>query len=313
MQTEHKIAIVIPCYNEAAAIAKVIGDFRRQLPDAGIYVFDNNSIDDTKQVARAAGAIVRNEPTQGKGNVVRRMFADVDADIYVLVDGDDTYDAPSVTTMIDMLQEQGLDMVVGVREEAVPGGDAYRKGHSWGNRLFNRIFSTCFGDKFTDIFSGYRVYSKRFVKSFPALSAGFEIETEMSIHAVKLLLPTAEYKTPYYARPEGSHSKLNTYKDGLRILWTIIMLFKEVYPLRFFCSIAALFAAVSLVLGVPVVSTWLETGLVPRFPTAILATAIMLLSAISLTCGLILDSVARSHLESKRLQYLSLPSPKFRG
>ncbi|WP_147822302.1 glycosyltransferase family 2 protein [Salidesulfovibrio onnuriiensis] len=312
MQAEQKIAVVIPCYNEAAAIAKVVDDFRTQLVGADIYVFDNNSSDDTAEIARKAGAIVRNEPVPGKGNVVRRMFADVEADIYVLVDGDDTYDAPSVSTMVNMLLEQGLDMVVGVREEADPKGDAYRAGHSWGNKAFNRIFAACFGNQFTDIFSGFRVFSRRFVKSFPALSSGFEIETEMSIHAVKLLLPTAEYKTTYYARPEGSYSKLNTYQDGLRILWTIFKLFKEVYPFRFFCSIAALFAAVSLGLGLPIVGTWIATGLVPRFPTAILAMGIMLLSAISLTCGLILDSVARNHLENKRLKYLTLPAPRGR-
>lgn len=298
------IAVIIPCYNEAVAITSVIEDFRAQLPGATIYVYDNNSTDETVAVAEAAGAVVRLTPYQGKGNVVRQMFADINADIYVLTDGDDTYDAPSVCSMIDALQQGCLDMVVGVRDSE-DSTEAYRPGHQFGNRIFNMILSTVFESPFTDIFSGYRVFSKRFVKSFPALSSGFEIETEFSMHAIEMSLPVLEMKTPYYSRPEGSHSKLNTYRDGLRILMTIARLTKEIYPLRFFSLVSLLLFFVSLALGLPVVFEWLETGLVPRFPTAILSSGIMILAFLCLACGIILDSVSQARLETKRLSYLN--------
>jgi glycosyltransferase involved in cell wall biosynthesis len=305
---EHSIAVIIPCYNEAIAITSVIRDFKKALPNATIYVYDNNSSDETSAVARAAGAIVRLAPFQGKGNVVRQMFADIEADIYVLTDGDGTYDAPSAPSMISNLIEGSLDMVVGVRESTQPS-DAYRRGHQFGNRMFNLLLSTVFDSPFSDILSGFRVFSRRFVKSFPALSSGFEIETEFSLHSIEMKLPTKEIETPYYNRPEGSHSKLNTYRDGLRILITIGRLTKEIFPLRFFTSVALFFAICSLVLGLPVIFEWLESGLVPRFPTAILATGIAILATLSLACGIILDSVSRSRLENKRLAYLAIPGP----
>ncbi|GAB7024123.1 glycosyltransferase [Salidesulfovibrio brasiliensis] len=305
------VAVIIPCYNEEAAIGGVIEAFREALPEAEIYVYDNNSSDDTIAVAKRHGAIVGTENRQGKGNVVRRMFSDIDADIYVLADGDGTYDAPSAEMMIRKLKEERLDMVVGVRKVAENTGEAYRSGHEWGNLMFNRIFRACFGDVFTDILSGYRVFSRRFVKSFPALSSGFEIESEISIHAAELMLPVAEVHTPYYSRPEGSTSKLSTYRDGWRILMTIMWLFKEVSPLRFFGFAAALFALISMLFGAPVILTWLETGLVPRLPTAVLATGLGILSAVSLTAGLVLDSVCRGRLETKRLAYLGA-APKAR-
>ncbi len=303
---DDSIAVIIPCYNEEAAIGGVVDAFRAALPQATIYVYDNNSSDDTSIVAKRHGALVRTERRQGKGNVVRRMFADVEADVYVLTDGDGTYDAACAGEMITLLREESLDMVVGVRKVVEDGGEAYRRGHAWGNRMFNRIFMACFGNVFCDILSGYRVFSRRFVKSFPALSSGFEVETEISIHAAQLMLPVAEFATPYRARPEGSSSKLSTYRDGWRILVTIVWLFKEASPLRFFSIAAALLAATSLVLAAPVILTWMETGLVPRLPTAVLSTGLGILSAGSLGAGFVLDSVSRGKLEAKRLAYLGV-------
>lgn len=304
------IAVLVPCYNEEATVGKVLTDFKAALPEAELYVYDNNSTDNTQEEALRHGAIVRSESRQGKGNVVRRMFSDIEADIYVMVDGDGTYDAPSCRTMIESLQRDHLDMVVGIRQVEEETEGAYRSGHEWGNRMFNTIFTTCFDNAFTDILSGYRVFSRRFVKSFPALSPGFEIETEISIHAAEMKLPVKEHTTPYYARPEDSPSKLNTYRDGWRILMTIIRLFKEVFPLRFFGLLATLFALLSLALGIPVILEWLDTGIVLRFPTAILALGIGILSAVSLTAGLVLDSVTRSRLEVKRLAYLAHNRPE---
>jgi glycosyltransferase involved in cell wall biosynthesis len=303
-----KIAVLIPCYNEGASVADVVRDFRAALPNAAIVVFDNNSTDNTAEAARTAGAQVFREPRQGKGFVVRRMFADVDADIYVLVDGDSTYDAPSAPAMIGKLLADRLDMVVGSRRHD-DDGSAYRAGHRAGNWLFSRFVTMVFGPSFTDILSGYRVLSRRFVKSFPLMSRGFEIETELTVHALELGLPCAEIETPYYARPEGSVSKLNTWGDGLRILRTMVNLYRAERPLAFFGVIAALLAAVSIVLAVPIVLTFLETGLVPRFPTAILCTGLMLSALLSVASGLVLDTVTRGRREVKLLAYLSLGAP----
>ena len=303
-----KLAILIPCYNEAVAIGQVVADFRDALPQADIFVYDNNSSDDTRQRAETAGAIVRQEPLQGKGHVVRRMFSDIEADCYILVDGDGTYDAAAAPEMVRALYDRQLDMVVGVRRHG-SNDTAYRSGHEWGNQAFNALFSFCFSDMFTDILSGYRCFSRRFVKSFPSLSSGFEIETEISIHAYNLSLPVAEVETTYKSRPEGSHSKLNTLRDGLRILLTITKLYKDIMPLRFFSGISLVGVIIALALGLPLLAEFARTGLVPRFPTAILASAIMTLSGVSLVCGLILESVTRGRLEQKRLWYLSLPTP----
>jgi glycosyltransferase involved in cell wall biosynthesis len=303
------IAVLIPCYNEAIAIAKVVSDFRQALPEAAIFVYDNNSTDRTVDVARRAGAVVRSEPMQGKGNVVRRMLAEIEADVYVLVDGDDTYEAAAARRMVNELREKRLDMVVGIRKEAEPGGEAYRRGHAWGNKAFNGVFAACFGNTFSDIFSGYRVFSRRFVKSFPALSSGFEIETEMSIHALELRLPSAEVPTQYFARPVGSESKLNTYRDGLRILGSMLRLFKQVAPFRFFGGISLAGGVLSLALGLPVIYEFIQTGLVPRFPTAILASGIMVLSGVAFITGVITESISHGRVEQKRLQYNVLPVP----
>lgn len=300
------IAVLLPCYNEETAIAGVIEDFRNALPSAQIYVYDNNSTDRTADAARSAGAIVRSETYQGKGNVVRRMLADIDADVYVMADGDGTYDTSAAGRLIDELVTNNLDMVVGTR---LGGGDeAYRRGHQWGNRFFNRVVGHLFGESFSDILSGYRVLSRRFAKSFPVTSSGFEIETELSVHALDLKIATAEIKLPYGARPEGSQSKLNTYRDGARILWTIAMLYKELKPGRFFGSAGVALMFMSLGLGLPLVATFLETGLVPRFPTAILATGIMQLGFLAFGCGLVLESVAQGRREAKRMRYLDLKS-----
>lgn len=299
------IAVLIPCHNEAIAVASVIAGFRRALPDADIYVYDNASTDDTAAVARAAGASVRFEPIPGKGNVVRRMFADIEADVYVIADGDGTYDAGAAPEMVRHLLEGQLDMVVAARDNIF--SEAHRAGHAFGNRLFNLIYRALFGSRFSDIFSGYRVLSRRFVKTFPALSEGFEIETEMSVHAGQLRLPVREVTAPYANRPEGSQSKLNTFRDALRILWMLVLLYKEIHPLRFFGGAATLFLLLALLLGYPLLVTYLDTGLVPRFPTAIVVTGLGVSSAILLTCGLILDSVSRGRRDQKRLAYLSLP------
>jgi len=300
-----RIAVLVPCFNEEAAVAAVVSGFRKALPAAQIYVYDNNSRDRTAEAAREAGAEVRSERRQGKGHVVRRMFADVDADVYVLVDGDATYDAPSAPGMIERLVNDHLDMVVGSRidqEEA-----AYRRGHRTGNWLLTSFLSSVFGQAFTDILSGYRVFSRRFVKSFPVLSDGFEIETELTVHALELAMPVAEVETPYYARPEGSVSKLNTWRDGFRILGTILKLYRSEKPLRFFTIIGIFLALVSIGLAIPVVITYLEEGLVPRLPTAVLSTGLMIIAVLSVSSGLVLDTVTRGRREMKLLAYLAQP------
>ncbi len=300
-----RIAVLVPCYNEAITIETVIRDFRAALPDATIHVYDNNSTDDTAAIARSAGAVVRQVTRQGKGNVVRRMFADIDADIYVMIDGDATYHAPSASELIACLLADNLDMVVGCRESEVDA--AYRAGHRFGNRLLTGCVTHIFGRAFTDILSGYRVFSRRFVKSFPALAEGFETETELTVHALELRMPIAEIKTPYGARPEGSQSKLSTYRDGFRILGTIVRLFRTERPLAFFGIIGLVFALLSLVLAWPLLVTYLQTGLVPRLPTAVLATGLMLAAALSWVCGLVLDTVTRARQEVKRMAYLAIP------
>ena len=302
-----RIAVLIPCYNEGASVGEVVRDFRAALPAAAVYVFDNNSSDDTAAAAQKAGAQVYREPRQGKGFVVRRMFADVEADIYVLVDGDATYDAPSVRAMIAKLAGDRLDMVVGSRRHRYE--TAYRRGHRFGNRLFTGFVATVFGSTFTDILSGYRVLSRRFVKSFPLMSRGFEIEMELTIHALELSLPCAEIETPYYARQDGSVSKLSTWSDGLRILRTMIGLYRAERPLAFFSAIAAALAAVSIGLAIPLMLTYLETGLVPRLPTAVLCTGLMLAAFLSVAAGLVLDTVTRGRREMKLLAYLNVGAP----
>lgn len=299
-----EVAVLIPCHNEALTIERVVRDFLHAIPTARIFVYDNCSTDDTAGRAQAAGAIVRAEVWPGKGNVVRRMFADIDADVYIMADGDATYDPSVAPNMVRRLLKERLDMVVGTRNDVF--NLAHRAGHGFGNWLFNRIYRELFGPSFTDIFSGYRVFSRRFVKSFPAISSGFEIETEMSVHASQLRMPVSEIKTNYGAREDGSVSKLRTFQDGLRIFGTFLLLFKEIYPARFFGTIATVLVLISLGLAYPIFDTYLKTGLVPRFPTAILATGLMLLASISLVSGLILDSVARGRLEYKRLLYLGL-------
>jgi glycosyltransferase involved in cell wall biosynthesis len=303
---ELRVAVLVPCFNEQAAIAAVVGDFRKALPAAEIFVYDNNSRDRTAEVARAAGAQVRSERRQGKGHVVRRMFADIEADIYVLVDGDATYDAPSAPRMIEALVNDHLDMVVGVRIDQSTA--AYRPGHRTGNRMLTRFLSAVFGEAFRDILSGYRVFSRRFVKSFPVLSDGFEIETELSVHALELALPVGEIETPYYARPEGSVSKLHTWRDGLRIFGTILKLYRSEKPLRFFTAIGAFLALTSIGLAIPIIITFLEQGVVPRLPTAVLSTGLMIVAMLSVSSGLVLDTVTRGRREMKLLAYLSQPA-----
>jgi len=305
--TEPTIAVLFPCYNEEAAIAQTVAGFRAALPSAAIYVYDNNSSDETVAVARAAGAIVRRERIQGKGAVVRRMFADVDADVYVMADGDATYDAASAPRLIAALLNEQLDMIVGSRVSQVQ--ESYRRGHRFGNVLLTGMLARLFGRSFTDILSGYRVFSRRFVKSFPSLSAGFEIETEISVHALELKMPCAEIETPYFARPEGSTSKLSTYGDGWRILSTILTLYRIERPLLFFGLAGGLLLLLALVLAAPLVVTYLHTGLVPRMPTAVLATGLVILAALSLFAGLILDTVVRGRREVRRLAYLAHPAP----
>ncbi|MDQ1156928.1 glycosyltransferase involved in cell wall biosynthesis [Sphingomonas sp. SORGH_AS 950] len=308
---EPRIAVLLPCYNEEAAIAQTIAGFRAALPSATIYVYDNNSRDRTVEVARAAGAVVRSERIQGKGAVVRRMFADIDADIYVMADGDATYDAASAPGLVARMVEEQLDMVVGQRVSEAEL--AYRRGHRFGNAMLTGMLARLFGRSFSDILSGYRVFSRRFVKSFPVLSVGFEIETEISVHALELKMPCAEVATPYFARPEGSASKLSTYSDGWRILRTIIKLYRIERPLWFFGAIAALFAAAAILLAVPLILTYLDTHQVPRFPTAILSTGLMLLAALNVFTGLILDTVVRGRQEVRRLAYLAQPAPGSAG
>jgi glycosyltransferase involved in cell wall biosynthesis len=300
-----RVAVLVPCFNEEAAVAAVVADFRKALPAAKIYVYDNNSSDRTVAVAREAGAEVRSERRQGKGHVVRRMFADIDADIYVLVDGDATYDAPSAPRMIEKLVGDHLDMVVGLRIDRTEA--AYRRGHRTGNRMLTGFLSSVFGQAFKDILSGYRVFSRRFVKSFPVLSDGFEIETELTVHALELAVPAAELETPYYARPEGSVSKLNTWRDGFRILGTILKLYRSEKPLRFFTVIGIFLALVSIGLAIPVIVTYLQEGIVPRLPTAVLSTGLMIVAVLSVSSGLVLDTVTRGRREMKLLAYLSEP------
>src|SRR6185437_339669 len=302
---EMRVAVLVPCFNEEAAVATVVADFRDSLPAAKVFVYDNNSSDRTAEVARAAGAEVRSERRQGKGHVVRRMFSDIDADIYVLVDGDATYDAKSAPRMIDRLMSDHLDMVVGFRVDQSEA--AYRPGHRTGNLMLTGFLSSVFGEAFKDILSGYRVFSRRFVKSFPVLSDGFEIETELSVHALELALPVAEIETPYYARPAGSFSKLNTWRDGFRILGTILKLYRSEKPLRFFTGVGIFLMLVSVGLAVPVIVTYLEQGLVPRLPTAVLSMGLMIMAVLAVSSGLVLDTVTRGRREIKLLAYLSQP------
>jgi glycosyltransferase involved in cell wall biosynthesis len=307
MNASPVIAVILPCYNEEAAIAETVAGFRAALPMATIYVYDNNSRDRTVEIARAAGAVVRTERQQGKGHVVRRMFADVDADVYVMADGDLTYDPKAAPEMVRMLLEEQLDMVVGTRQHEA--AEAYRGGHVMGNRLFTGLLARLFGRSFSDIFSGYRVFSRRFVKSFPALSQGFEIETEISVHALELRMPVGELVTSYGARPEGSASKLSTYRDGWRILKTIGTLYRVERPVLFYGGLGALMVVVAIILAIPLVITYIDTGLVPRFPTAILATGMVIIAVLSFFAGLILDTVTRGRREVRRLAYLAYPAP----
>ncbi len=302
-----KIAVLLPCYNEEGAIAKTVADFRTALPDAAIYVYDNNSTDRTAEVARAAGAIVRSEPQQGKGNVVRRQFADIDADIYVMADGDDTYDAAAAPAMIARLVEDRLDMVAGRRIETADA--AYRRGHRFGNWLLTSLVRFFFRSPFDDMLTGYRVMSRRFVKSVPFAAKGFGIETELTVHVARMMSPVAEVDTSYKERPEGTVSKLRTYRDGWRILLTIAKLVRQERPLIFFGVIAIVLALLSLGIGLPVVIEFFRTGFVTLLPSAVLAASLALLSALSAMTGLILDSVTRGRWEMKRLHYLSLPPP----
>lgn len=302
--TSKSVAVILPCYNEGAAIGNVVNDFRKALPSARIYVYDNNSTDNTRQAAEAAGAIVRTETLRGKGNVVRRMFADIEADIYVMADGDGTYDSTAAGKLIDKLVSENLDMVVGTRLGG--GEEAYRRGHRYGNQLFNRIVTHLFGEGFTDIFSGYRILSRRFAKSFPSASQGFEIETELCVHALDLRIASAEIDVPYGARAEGTESKLNTYRDGARILWTIFRLYKELQPLGFFGASAIALGFAAFGLSLPLAVTYLQTGLVPQLPTAILSMGLLQLSFLSAVCGIILNSNSHGRRELKRMRYLEM-------
>jgi glycosyltransferase involved in cell wall biosynthesis len=307
------VALIVPCFNEEAAIAKVITDFRQVMPELDIYVFDNNSADRTKEIAIREGARVFDVPLAGKGNVVRRMAADVDADIYVMVDGDATYDAGSVVVMVDKLIDEMLDMVVGCRQtDPRVSRAAYRQGHQWGNRLFTQVVLRIFGGNFTDMLSGYRVFSRRFLKSMPILSRGFEIETELTVSALEMRVPYGEVMTPYGARLEGSESKLSTYRDGFKILWAICQLFICERPLAFFGISASFLSALSIGLAAPLFSEYFAVGLVPRFPTAIFCASLMICAALSFLAGLILDNVVRGRQEVKRLIYLSIAPPKAR-
>lgn len=302
-----RVAVLIPCFNEAAAIAGVVAGFRASLPEAAIHVFDNNSTDGTAAIARAAGARVQTVTLQGKGHVVRRMFADVDADVYVLVDGDGTYDATAAPALVAAVAEDGLDMANAARQHTE--GGAYRRGHVTGNRVLTGIVAAIFGRELSDMLSGYRAFSRRFVKSFPVLSEGFEIETELTVHALELRMPVGEIPTAYGARVEGSASKLRTYRDGFRILRTIASLVKQERPLAFFSGVGGGLLLAALVLGVPVIATFLQTGLVPRLPTAVLSTGLVVLAFLALACGLILDNVTRGRLEARHVAYLAIPGP----
>jgi glycosyltransferase involved in cell wall biosynthesis len=299
--------VLLPCFNEELSVGATVAGFRKALPEARVYVYDNNSADRTREIAASEGAIVRTEAQQGKGHVVRRMFADVDADIYIMADGDLTYDPAAAPDMVETLVREQLDMVVGTRRHEEKS--AYRGGHVLGNRLFTGLLARLFGRSFSDIFSGYRAFSRRFVKSFPVLSQGFEIETEMSVHALELRMPVGEVETAYASRPEGSQSKLSTYGDGWRILKTIATLYRTERPVLFFGAIGALLLIVAVILAVPLVTTYLDTGLVPRFPTAILITGMIIVAVLCFFAGLILDTVTRGRREVRRLAYLALPGP----
>ena len=301
----NRLAVLIPCKDESLTIGSVVNQFRKELPDAKIYVYDNLSTDDTVVEARKAGAIVRHELQPGKGNVVRRMFADIDADLYILVDGDNTYEVEAISFLVSRLISEKLDMIVGARRSTVTNKQVYRLGHRSGNIFLTGVVEFLFGAKLKDMLSGYRIFSRRFVKSFPAFSSGFEVETELTIHTLELKIPFAEEYTVYGSRPPGSESKLKTLTDGWRVLGTAVLLFKEVKPFLFFSLISSVLGALSIMIGFPLITTYLSTGLVPRLPTAILSVAIMLLAFLSFTCGLILDSVARGRLEVKRMAYLS--------
>jgi glycosyltransferase involved in cell wall biosynthesis len=302
-----RVAVLIPCYNEAIAIPTVVADFRAALPEATIYVYDNNSTDGTAAAARAVGAVVRYERLQGKGHVIRRMFADIEADIYVLVDGDDTYEAAAAPAMVRLLRDDGLDMVNGAR--ANEASSAYRRGHRLGNRVLSGLVRWIFGDHFSDLLSGYRVFSRRFVKSFPALATGFETETEFTVHALELRMPIGEMTTRYKERPIGSISKLRTYRDGLRILRTIVALVKEERPLQFFSLVGLVLLFLGVGLGIPAVTEFVRTDLVSRLPSAVLAMGLVGMAMLSLVAGLILDSVAHGRKELKCLAYLMIPGP----
>jgi glycosyltransferase involved in cell wall biosynthesis len=302
----YSIAILLPCFNEETTIAGVVSHFRKIMPEATIYVYDNNSTDRTAHEAGEAGAIVRKEVLQGKGNVVRRMFADIEADVYVLADGDETYDVASAPKLVSTLIRNKLDMVAASRISTET--TAYRPAHQFGNRFLSGLVAWLFGDRFKDILTGYRVFSRRFVKSFPALSWGFEIETELTVHALELRMPSEEINTPYHPRPANSESKLSTWRDGSRIFLTILLLLKEVRPMFFFTTISLVLAATSVLLAWPLLTTYIETGLVPRFPTAILSTGLMSIAFVTLICGIILDSVTRGRRELKRMSYLNIPS-----
>ena len=302
-----RIAVLVPCYNEAVTIAQVVRDFRQALPQASIHVYDNNSSDDTAGIARQCGAVVRHVGLQGKGNVIRRMFADIEADVYVMVDGDATYHAPSAPLMVQRMLDDGLDMVVGSRQSDEQA--AYRAGHRWGNRMLTGCVTVLFGRSFSDMLSGSRVFSRRFVKSFPAQAHGFETETELTVHALELRVPAAEVETPYGARPEGSFSKLSTYRDGWRILQTIFLLLRTERPLAFFGYVGLFMLALALVLAWPLLVTFAETGLVPRLPTAVLVMGLMMLARLIFVCGFGLDSMTRARHEMKRLAYLAYHGP----
>lgn len=302
------IAVIIPCYNEEVAIAEVVRGFAKELPTATVYVYDNNSTDRTAEVAAAEGAVVRNESRQGKGNVVRRMFSDVDADVFVMADGDATYDPGAAPVMIAKLLDEQLDMVVGTRHTEADA--AYRSGHRVGNTMLTGFLARLFGRQFTDILSGYRVFSRRFVRTFPALAEGFETETELTVHALEMRMPVGEVATTYLSRPEGSESKLSTYRDGVLIAMTMLRLYEAERPRRFFGLIAAALALVAIILAIPIVITYAETGLVPRFPTAILSASLMLLAALNVVTGTVLETVTRGRRELKRMRYLELGPPR---
>lgn len=306
-----RIALIVPCYNEEVAIGSVVRDFRTVMPEIEVYIFDNRSTDRTIEIARAEGAKVIAVPLRGKGNVVRRMFADVEADVYVMVDGDATYDAGSVRRLVDKLLDEHLDMVVGCRQtNTIVAGNAYRHGHQWGNRMLTQSVVRIFGGTFTDMLSGYRAFSRRYAKSFPALSHGFETETELTVHALELRMPYGEVMTPYGARPEGSESKLSTYRDGWQILKTIGKLYVSERPLAFFGSCAVILAVISILTSIPLLEEYLKEGLVPRLPTAVLAASMMVSALLSFSCGLILNNVTHGRHEMKRLAYLSIPTPQ---